>query len=71
MAWHDHCAKHIQAWNDRHCGVISYCHTVIRPSYYPWCLSNESLPANHRPKYWMCSADLRKHIVTRRIREIQ
>jgi hypothetical protein len=60
--WRDHCEKHIQSWNDRHCEVIIYRYTVIRPGYCPCCLWNESLPADERLKPWLRSADLREHI---------
>lgn len=60
--WRDHCEKHIQSWNDRHCEVVIYRYTVICPGYCPCCLWNESLPADERLKPWLRSADLREHI---------
>ncbi|KAJ6171572.1 hypothetical protein N7470_000639 [Penicillium chermesinum] len=60
--WRDHCSSHLQSWGTRHCEVISYRHTVIRPGYCPFCLWNKDLVAEDRLHYWLTSGNLRQHI---------
>ena len=69
--WHDHCNYHLQSWSDHHCEVIVYCHTVICPGYCPCCLWNQELPADDRLKYWLYSADLRKHVEEKHIGKVE
>jgi hypothetical protein len=60
--WRGHCGYHLQSWADRHCEVVIYRYTVIRPGYCPCCLWNQGLPADERLKYWLRSANLRRHV---------
>lgn len=69
--WRDHCNCHLQSWSDRHCEVIVYRHTVIRPGYCPCCLWNQELPADERLKYWLYSADLRNHVEENHIGKVE
>ncbi|KAJ5288305.1 hypothetical protein N7508_011080 [Penicillium antarcticum] len=68
--WRDHCAEHLQSWQTRHCEVIKYRHTVIRPGYCPFCLSDSDLPADKRLDYWPRSCNLREHIESQHIPNI-
>jgi hypothetical protein len=69
--WRDHCDQHLQSWNGWHCEVVLYRHTVIRPGYCPCCLWNQGLPADKRLKYWLRTADLRKHIEEKHIEKVK
>ena len=69
--WRDHCNYHLQSWNDRHCEVIVYRYTVIRPGYCPCFLWNQELPPDDRLKYWLYSADLRNHVEEKHIGNIE
>jgi hypothetical protein len=60
--WHDHSSQHLKCWDNRHCEVIIYRHTVIRPGYCPCCLWDQSLAPEKRMKPWLHSAGLRGHI---------
>jgi hypothetical protein len=60
--WREHCEHHLLSWGRLHCEVIIYRHTIIRPGYCPCCLSNESLKAEERLRYWCHSKKLRDHI---------
>lgn len=60
--WRDHCTQHLECWDNRHCEVIIYRHTVIRPGYCPCCLWDQTLAPEQRMKPWSHSASLRGHI---------
>jgi len=66
MTW---CPK--TEWRDRHCEVILYRYTVIRPGYCPCCLWNQEIPPDDRVKYWLRSAGLRKHIQEEHIEKVE
>lgn len=69
--WRDHCDYHLKSWSDRHCEVIVYRYTVIRPGYCPCCLWNQGLPADDRLKYWLYSADMRRHVEEKHIEKVE
>ena len=69
--WHDHSSQHLQFWDSRHCEVIIYRHTVIRPGYCPCCLWDQTLAPEERMKSWLHSAGLRGHIERRHIQKMK
>ncbi|RMZ39099.1 anticoagulant protein C [Aspergillus flavus] len=68
--WPDHCTAHLQSWQTQHCEAVKYRHTVIRPTYCPFCLWNFQNPAEERLQYWTRSGNLRQHIETKHMPEI-
>lgn len=68
--WRNHCNAHLKTWDTKHCEVVTYRHTVIRPGYCPFCLWNLDLPAEDRLHYWLKSGNLKGHIEERHIRGI-
>ncbi|KAJ5415013.1 hypothetical protein N7509_000111 [Penicillium cosmopolitanum] len=68
--WQVHCTTHLQSWEDQHCEVVKYRHTVIRPAYCPFCLGNCQKPAEERLQYWTRSGNLREHIESQHMQEI-
>ncbi|KAJ5267504.1 hypothetical protein N7478_010312 [Penicillium angulare] len=68
--WQVHCTTHLQSWEDQHCEVVKYRHTVIRPAYCPFCLGNRQKPAEERLQYWTRSGNLREHIESQHMQEI-
>ena len=69
--WHDHSSQHLQCWDNVHCEVIIYRHTVIRPGYCPCCLWDQTLEPEKRMKHWLHSAGLRGHIERRHIQKMK
>ena len=63
--WESHCQKHIQTLNSKRCGTITYCHTLVRPGYCPFCLGDAAEPsAGRRLESWRRDHALWKHIDT-------
>lgn len=69
--WRDHCNVHLQTWQTKHCEVIIYRHTVIRPGYCPFCLWDLDFPAEERLQFWLRSGNLRGHIESQHMPGIQ
>ncbi|KAJ5475343.1 hypothetical protein N7539_008409 [Penicillium diatomitis] len=67
--WRDHCNVHLEAWDTKHCEVITYRRTVIRPGHCPFSLWDLNLPAEERLYYWLKSGNLKKHIEEQHICE--
>jgi hypothetical protein len=42
--------------------MITYCHTLVRPGYCPFCLGGETLPANQRIESWSRDHKLWNHV---------
>jgi hypothetical protein len=59
--WEDHCQSHLSAMTSKRCGTITYCHTLVRPAYCPYCLG-EDLPASKRMESWTRDRKLWIHI---------
>ena len=60
--WESHCQTHIQTLNSKRCGTITYCHTLVRPGYCPYCLGDVAQSAGRRLKSWCRDHALWKHI---------
>ncbi|PWI65590.1 hypothetical protein PCL_07009 [Purpureocillium lilacinum] len=59
--WQEHCRRHLSTVK-KHCGAITYQHTLIRPAFCPICMQAEDLYPSVRLQYWERDADARKHI---------
>ena len=60
--WENHCDIHLANVSTRRCEMVTYCHTLIRPGYCPFCLGDQSRESSKRMKYWKRSNELRAHI---------
>ncbi|GFG16438.1 hypothetical protein IFM61392_09507 [Aspergillus lentulus] len=61
--WEDHCRMHIENGMSRRCEIITYCYTLVRPGYCPFCLGTESLSPSDRMRSWKRSNELRSHVI--------
>ncbi|KAH2363659.1 hypothetical protein KXV98_003685 [Aspergillus fumigatus] len=61
--WEDHCCMHIENGMSRRCEIITYCYTLVRPGYCPFCLGTESLSPSDRMRSWKRSNELRSHVI--------
>ncbi|KAL3952773.1 hypothetical protein ACCO45_012716 [Purpureocillium lilacinum] len=59
--WQEHCRRHLSTVK-KHCGAITYQHTLIRPAFCPICMQAEDFYPSVRLQYWERDADARKHI---------
>jgi hypothetical protein len=62
--WEDHCRMHIENGMSRRCEIITYCYTLVRPGYCPFCLGTESLSPPDRMRSWKRSNELRSHVIS-------
>ncbi|KAI9767334.1 MAG: hypothetical protein M1840_005743 [Geoglossum simile] len=60
--WDIHFTRHLNPVSSKRCGSITYCHTLIRPAYCPFCLGNETLSAEKRLQAWTRDSDLMVHL---------
>ena len=63
--WDSHCQTHLQKLPSKQCGTVTYCHTLVRPGYCPFCLGNAAeQSAGRRLESWRRDHALWKHIDT-------
>ena len=60
--WKEHCESHVEELDSKRCGTITYCHTLVRPGYCPFCLGNAAAPAHQRLQSWCRDATLWQHV---------
>jgi hypothetical protein len=60
--WVVHCQDHIGALIPKKCGTITYCYTLVRPGYCPFCLGNGALSATARFTSWIRDHKLWQHV---------
>jgi hypothetical protein len=60
--WESHCQAHLQTLTSKRCGTITYCHTLVRPAYCPFCLAGMGKPAGERLQSWSRDHALWQHI---------
>ena len=60
--WENHCQSHIQTIDSKYCGTTTFCHTLVRPGYCPFCLGNQALPASQRLESWTRDHKLWVHV---------
>lgn len=61
--WKVHCQTHLNNLVSKRCGTITYCHTLVRPAYCPFCLGHAKL-VTLRLKSWC-----RDHALWQRVDE--
>ena len=59
--WTEHCGLHVKGLDSKKCGTITYCHTLVRPGYCPFCLGEAPTPAQ-RLQSWCRDAALWGHV---------
>lgn len=63
--WDSHCQTHLQKLPSKQCGTITYCHTLVRAGYCPFCLGDAAeQSAGRRLESWRRDHALWKHIET-------
>ncbi|MCJ1474750.1 hypothetical protein MMC13_003410 [Lambiella insularis] len=60
--WEPHCCEHLAEIRTGQCGTITYCHTLVRPGYCPFCLNNTTLPPSKRLESWTRDHKLWSHV---------
>lgn len=60
--WDDHCQTHVKTLSSKRCGTMTYCHTLVRPAYCPFCLGQSTEPAGRRFESWCRDHALWQHI---------
>lgn len=60
--WANHCQTHLNDLDSKRCGTITYCHTLIRPAYCPFCLGNTFRSARQRLESWCRDHALWQHV---------
>jgi hypothetical protein len=46
----------------KQCGNVTYCHTLVRPGYCPFCMNDRALPASERLESWTRDHKLWSHV---------
>ena len=60
--WDQHCLNHLQSITSKRCGSITHYHTLFRPAFCPFCISDNKLPASSRWTSWTREAKLWSHL---------
>lgn len=60
--WDQHCQKHLESITSKRCASITYCNTLVRPAFCPFCLGGKQLPASNRWSSWTREAKLWGHL---------
>lgn len=60
--WELHCQSHLAGMTTKRCGTMTYCHTLVRPGYCPFCMSDTGLPASKRLESWTRDHKLWSHV---------
>ena len=60
--WNKHCQCHLKSFISRRCGSFTYCNTLIRPGFCPFCIGNDRLDASSRLGSWTREPQLRSHL---------
>ena len=60
--WDEHCQSHLQRLTSMRCGSFTYCSTLIRPAFCPFCVGNGKLDASRRLSSWIRNRQLGDHL---------
>lgn len=60
--WDNHCQTHLKSVTSKRCASITYCHTLIRPAFCPFCMGDNVLDASSRLNSWTREAKLKSHL---------
>jgi hypothetical protein len=50
--WNQHCQIYLESITSKRCASITYCNTLVRPAFCPFCLGGKQLPASTRWSSW-------------------
>ena len=62
--WNQHCRTHLGSLTSKRCASITYCNTLFRPAFCPFCMGDDQLPASSRWTSWTREAKLWSHLGT-------
>lgn len=60
--WDRHCQTHLESIISKRCASITYCNTLFRPAFCPFCLGDNRIPARSRWISWTREAKLWQHL---------
>lgn len=60
--WDEHCQTHLQSMTSKRCASITYCHTLFRPAFCLFCISDNRLTASSKLTSWTREAKLWTHL---------
>ena len=60
--WNKHCQTHLNSITSKRCASITYCHTLVRPAFCPFCIGDNQLSPSSRYTSWTREAKLRSHL---------
>ena len=60
--WNQHCQIHLESITSKQCASITYCNTLVRPAFCPFCLGGKQLPASTRWSSWTRETKLWSHL---------
>lgn len=62
--WDEHYRMHLEPLASKRCASITYCNTLFRPAFCPFCVGDDKLPASSRWSSWTREAKLWSHLRT-------
>jgi hypothetical protein len=60
--WDEHCQSHLSSIISKRCATITYCNTLFRPAFCPFCLGDETLLVSKRWTSFAKDANHRSHL---------
>lgn len=60
--WDRHCQTHLESITSKRCASITYCHTLVRPTFCPFCIGDGQLSPSSRYASWTREAKLWSHL---------
>ena len=60
--WNSHCQSHLDGLTTKRCGTITSCHTLVRPGYCLFCMSDSDVPASKQMESWTRDHKLWTHV---------
>lgn len=60
--WNRHCQSHLESITSKRCASITYCHTLVRPTFCPFCIGDNQLSPSFRYASWTREAKLWSHL---------
>ena len=60
--WDRHCLTHLESITSKRCASITYYNILFRPTFCPFCLGDDQLPASSRWNSWTREAKLWSHL---------
>ena len=61
--WEPHCQSHLTRMANKRCSTITYCHTLVRPGYCPFYISETASPTSKRLESWIQDHKLWSHVI--------